>query len=262
MAGWVKISRSINEHWIWKDPDKLKWWLDILLTVNYRDTKVNIGYKLIDCGRGESLLSLKSWGERWGVSKTVVNNFFNLLKNDGMILLINETVTTRLIVCNYDSYQIEENDTELPKKRNRTATEPQQNRNSATIEEIKKDKKEKNNISIDPQLVLNMYHSFCPLLPKVVKLNKSRVQKIGARYTEMNNDSVILENLFRKVGESKFLNGENNNGWKASFDWIFENDKNWLKIIEGNYDNKGNNNSTPTDRELIGSIALGLQLRE
>jgi hypothetical protein len=42
--------------------------------------------------------------------------------------------------------------------------------------------------------------------------------------------------------ESKFLRGDNKRGWKASFDWIFENQKNWVKIIEGTYDNKTQEN--------------------
>ena len=31
MAGWIKIYRDIQEHWIWQDANKLKWWLDIIL---------------------------------------------------------------------------------------------------------------------------------------------------------------------------------------------------------------------------------------
>ena len=45
--------------------------------------------------------------------------------------------------------------------------------------------------------------------------------------------------------ESKFLKGESKRGWKASFDWVFENDKNWVKVWEGNYDNdKGSSPAT------------------
>ena len=37
---------------------------------------------------------------------------------------------------------------------------------------------------------------------------------------------------------SSFLKGDNDRGWKASFDWIFENNKNWVKVFEGNYGDK------------------------
>ena len=45
-------------------------------------------------------LSIKEKG-----GKSVVYNFFTMLKNDEMISIKNETVTIRLTVCNYDSYQ-------------------------------------------------------------------------------------------------------------------------------------------------------------
>ena len=135
MAGWIKIDRKIQEHWIWKDPVKLKWWLDILMTVNYEDNKVAIGYKIFDCKRGESLMSLKSWADRWGVSKSVVNNFFNMLKNDNMVVLKSETVTIRITVCNYDSYQQVENASETQEKRKRNARETHRERDTYTIKE-------------------------------------------------------------------------------------------------------------------------------
>lgn len=142
MAGWIKINKEINSHWIWKDPIKFQWWIDILLTVNYSDTKVPIGFKVFECKRGETLLSLLSWSKRWGVSKSVVNNFFRMLENDNMIETVNETVTTRLIVCKYDSYQQSENGYETQKKRKQNAKETQHN----TIEEVIKNKEENKEI--------------------------------------------------------------------------------------------------------------------
>ena len=103
--GWVKLHRSIQDHWIWKDPLKLKWWIDIIMVVNHADSKVNLGLKIIECKRGQSVMSLSGWAKRWGVSKSMVRNFFNLLENDGMIIQENVTKSTRITVCNYDSYQ-------------------------------------------------------------------------------------------------------------------------------------------------------------
>ena len=124
---WIKIDRDIQKHWIWDDPIKLKWWLDILITVNFEDKKTSIGFKLFECKRGESVMSLLSWSNRWNVSKSVVNNFFRMLEQDGMINIINETVTTRLIVCNYDSYQLIENAKKTQGKRLTIAKKTQGN---------------------------------------------------------------------------------------------------------------------------------------
>lgn len=103
--GWISIHRAIQDNWIWKDSNKLKWWLDILLTVNTNTAKVNIGNDIYDCKRGESLLSIQSWSNRWGVSKDTARNFLNLLEKDNMIVRVNLGKTTRLTVCKYDSYQ-------------------------------------------------------------------------------------------------------------------------------------------------------------
>lgn len=96
---------------------------------------------------------------------------------------------------------------------------------------------------IDYKKIEDLYHKHCPSFPHIKKLTPSRKQKIKIRLKEMSNDFKVLESVFTKMEKSKFLRGDNNNGWKATFDWVFENEKNWLKIIEGNYDNKTPNNT-------------------
>lgn len=87
--------------------------------------------------------------------------------------------------------------------------------------------------------IADMWNSICPNLPKVEKITDKRKAKIPIRVKEMggwDKAKPILENIFWKVKQSKFLNGDNNRGWKCYFDWIFENCSNWVKIYEGNYD--------------------------
>ena len=42
-----------------------------------------------------------------------------------------------------------------------------------------------------------------------------------------------------KIRTSNFLQGNNKTGWQISFDW-FINKSNFLKVLEGNYDDKIN----------------------
>jgi len=110
MAGWIKIHRSMREHWVFSKPDYLRAWITILMEVNHSESKVLINGKLMICGKGESLKSLDKWGSLFGSwSKNKVYRFFNLLKKDNMVELKNETVTTRITVCNYCKYQEKEN---------------------------------------------------------------------------------------------------------------------------------------------------------
>jgi hypothetical protein len=124
MSGWIKLYRDLNKHWIWDNSDYLKWWLDILLEVNHTDSKVVIKNKIYECKRGEKLYSLDTWATRWKTNKSKVRRFFELLQKDSMILLKNETQTTRLIVCKYEDYQElrHADETHLTRKRHANET--------------------------------------------------------------------------------------------------------------------------------------------
>ena len=83
--------------------------------------------------------------------------------------------------------------------------------------------------------VKDEFNRICKTLPSVRSLSPSR-QKSIYRARELLGDMSFNE-LFKKIQSSKFLTGDNENGWKASFDWIFDSN-NLIKILEGNYDNK------------------------
>ncbi len=124
--GWISVHRKIQDNWLWqsKEPyDNLKAWLDILLTVNHSEQKVLIKGTLYTVKRGESIMSLDSWANRWKWNKSKVRRFLNLLQSDSMIELKNERKTTRLTVCNYDSYQDKRNANESQMNHKRNADE-------------------------------------------------------------------------------------------------------------------------------------------
>lgn len=91
---------------------------------------------------------------------------------------------------------------------------------------------------IDFKAIVEMYHTNCPSFPRIIKMSDARKQKIRIRLEEMKFDLELLENIFKSMEKSKFLRGDNKNGWKATFDWVFDNEKNWVKIAEGNYNDK------------------------
>jgi hypothetical protein len=125
MSGWIKIHRKIEDHWLYKNSQYLHWWIDILISANYEPKKVLVKGQLLQCNAGETLYSFDTWAKRWKVNKSAARRFLQLLENDAMIVLKNETVTTRLTVCNYDSYQTERNAPETQTKRKRNADETQ-----------------------------------------------------------------------------------------------------------------------------------------
>lgn len=122
MSGWIKIHRSICEHWLYNEKrvySKLEAWYDLIMNVNFYDSKVMIKGKLYEVKRGQSIMSLESWGKRWQWDKSKVRRFFSMLQKDSMIVLKSDTITTQLTICNYDSYQGEGNTSETRTKRKR-----------------------------------------------------------------------------------------------------------------------------------------------
>lgn len=69
-------------------------------------------------------------------------------------------------------------------------------------------------------------------LPKVDYINETRVKKMGTRLQEQGFDFL---KVLGKIKSSSHLKGDNTRGWKVTFDWIIENDSNYLKIIEDQY---------------------------
>jgi hypothetical protein len=168
MSGWIKLHRSITNHWLYTEKrvfSKFEAWNDILLTVNFTDAKTIIKGSLYEVKRGQSILSLESWSKRWNWNRSKVSRFLNTLQLDGMIVLKSDTVTTQLTVCNYESYQGERTADETQTRRRRDADETQVN----TIEEGKKEKKE---ISIFIEPTYNEILEYCTQRKNGIDVNK------------------------------------------------------------------------------------------
>ncbi|HRT84538.1 MAG TPA: hypothetical protein P5523_07870 [Bacteroidales bacterium] len=96
-----------------------------------------------------------------------------------------------------------------------------------------------NNVTnITSEEFVALYHQICPTLPKVSKLTNKRRDAIKRRIREMG-DMATITNVLKKLNNSDFCRGVNQNKWKADFDWLVKNDTIWVWILEGKYDNKG-----------------------
>jgi len=104
--------------------------------------------------------------------------------------------------------------------------------------DLANEKKEKEKSSAQKEKeVLALYLTVCTSFPKLIQLTTGRKEKILRRLSEMGGMK-IMEQVLRKMEASDFLKGNNKFGWKASFDWVIKNSDNWMKILEGNYDNR------------------------
>jgi hypothetical protein len=98
---------------------------------------------------------------------------------------------------------------------------------------------------IDYQGIINAYNNTCISLPEVKKLTESRRQSIRARLNEGYTVEQILEN-FRKVERSDFLSGRSGRWTACNFDWIMK-PSNFIKIYEGNYENRASPKGTANE---------------
>lgn len=86
-------------------------------------------------------------------------------------------------------------------------------------------------------------------LARVIKLTGTRARHVRARMEEEEFD---LDLIALHVHKSSFLRGSNARGWKLEFDWLFGSAQNYLKILEGKYDDRaGQTHATPGGREIF-----------
>lgn len=108
MDGWISLYRQIKESWIWKDKepfDKRSAWIDLLLTVNYKDQKIPFENGFIEIEKGQTLTSIKQLAEKWKWSRHKVSDFLDRLEQDTMIIQVRDTRKTLISIVNYSKYQ-------------------------------------------------------------------------------------------------------------------------------------------------------------
>lgn len=83
--------------------------------------------------------------------------------------------------------------------------------------------------------VVDLFNSICTQMPKVKAVGEKRTAKINGLLKAYDKNTI--QAVFLSAHKSDFLNGKNDRGWTATFDWIIVPD-NFRKVMEGNYDNR------------------------
>lgn len=72
-------------------------------------------------------------------------------------------------------------------------------------------------------------------LPKVRELSKVRKAKLDERLKSKHFQDNYKEAI-TKLSNSSFAKGNGKTGWRVSLDWFIDNDNNYIKALEGKYD--------------------------
>ena len=82
--------------------------------------------------------------------------------------------------------------------------------------------------------VTDLFHKICISFPKIRNITDARKRLIRARLNQYSLEQI--EEVFILAETSDFLKGTNGK-WSANFDWLMK-DSNFIKVLEGTYNNK------------------------
>ena len=85
-----------------------------------------------------------------------------------------------------------------------------------------------------PQALVDLWNQeTAPPIARCRGLSKGRAAQARQRLSERSLEE--WRGVYRAVNQSPFLRGDNDRGWRASFDWILK-PENVLKVLEGKYE--------------------------
>lgn len=100
------------------------------------------------------------------------------------------------------------------------------------------------NVAVRPKTsagdVFRLYNEICKSLPPVTKMTADREKHINARLKEFSIDD--FRQVFQSAEDSAFCKGQNNRGWKATFDFLIS-ERGFVNTLEGKYSQNHNVNA-------------------
>ena len=75
-------------------------------------------------------------------------------------------------------------------------------------------------------------------MPPITLMTENRKVMVKARVRQCKGDVKTLYRVIDIAMASDFMNGNNKHGWLGKFDWVFGNEQNFAKVLEGNFNNE------------------------
>ena len=104
--GFITLNRSVQRHWIWAEPEALKFWIGLLLGANWKPKNTMFNGSLISVKRGQLVFGRGAFSKKLGISENKIRRYLDLLESDEMITSKKTTKYSIISITNYDSYQI------------------------------------------------------------------------------------------------------------------------------------------------------------
>ncbi len=148
----------------------------------------------------------------------------------GLITLLNTKEFWMTEIQNFIGHSSTEAD-RIREYRNKIGCTNVQQMNDKSTPELKIDKEIE--LDIKKNDVLKKWNNFSKEhnISTMKQLTNKRYDKYKTRFDE----GMRLKDIFDKIIASDFLQGKSDRGWKLTFDWLIENDTNWVKVMEDRY---------------------------
>ena len=274
--GWIKLHRKMREWQHYQRPSIRLVFEELLFCAN---TKAG-WFHGIKVNRGETMVSIETICAYTGFARATVVSALKILEETKEIKRSKCWRGIRTKIMNFDKYQDNGSSESSIVRSSKTEQliEPQSELQTELLieheQELKKDKKEKNNIdanasssgasapdhdlssqeSVDFVGLMKFFNRAMEqakaIIPRCQSCEGKRREFVRGRIREHGMDKVY--EMITKASDSDFLNGKNERGWIADFTWLFR-PSNFQKVLEGNYDNRTNNyNETNNHKSSVG----------
>ena len=147
MSGWIKLHRQFTE-WEWYDDDKcIRMFIHLLLKANHKDKN----WRGMEVKRGEYITSIGNLANETGMSQQTIRTVLKKLEKTSEINRQSTNKLTKISICNYATYQGEENETNKQTNKQLTSNQQTTNKQLTTTKECKNDKNDNNEKNIGGQ---------------------------------------------------------------------------------------------------------------
>lgn len=241
-SGWLKIYRSIVD-WEWFcEHDMTTFFIWCLCNANV-DGRM---WRGVYVKPGQLVVSRSTVCKELGISERRYRTIISRFAKSGEISVKPQGAFSILTIMNWEIYQ-EDANSEIVSSQE-SATTPKKEKcveiretpsNSLFTQEdiLVSERPTPKATELDCSFVVKLFNDRCKGFPKIVKLTEKRKKVIRIWFDDIGGTYEKVQEIFDRAQSSSFLRGDNNRAWSADFDWIIHK-SNWVKILEGKYDDK------------------------
>lgn len=240
MQGWIKLHRKFLK-WEWyTDGNTFRIFLHLLLSANYEDTR----WRGLELKRGQTIIGRKTLSETLGISERAVRTSLDHLKSTNEVTIKSTNKYSIVTIEKWEEYQSKEDEATIKSTSEVTSNRPATDQQPTTPKEDKKIR-----IEEDKNLYIKAYAEILNF--KLSSFTDKRILKLKIFAGKFSLEK-FCEGLV-KVKQSNFLMQSSFCKW----DWII-NESNFIKIMEGNYENNKSNIDRNQPRSQTEQIAAGI----